>query len=67
MHLALETVMTQVYFDPQKLGANTHGLIYLYFTHKVDTLDFLRDKYDILDSFFTTRNLVRQVIALQPP
>jgi hypothetical protein len=67
MDIALETVMTAAYFDPQRLSLNTHGLIYLYFTHKPESLQFLKDKYDFLESFFNNKGLVRQVIALQPP
>ena len=33
MNLTIETIMTAVYFDPEKV-VNIHGLIYMYFTHK---------------------------------
>ena len=50
MNLFLETIMTEVYFDPEKC-VNLHGLIYLHFTNKPEGLDFLREKYSTLEKF----------------
>jgi len=40
MNLSIETVMSECYFDIEKL-VNIQGLIFLHFTHKADGLKIL--------------------------